>query len=90
MAGRLDALAGELCGGRLVAVHEGGYSDVYVPFCGLAVIEALSGRRTAVADPYLPEVTNWGYQGLQPQQEAVVAAAEALLPRLREKCAGLK
>lgn len=44
--------AGALCGGRLVAVHEGGYSEAQVPFCGLAVIEALAGRRTEVQDPF--------------------------------------
>lgn len=37
-------------GGRLVVVHEGGYSEAYVPFCGLAVIEELSGVRSAVRD----------------------------------------
>ncbi|WP_437882236.1 class II histone deacetylase [Pseudomonas sp. LRF_L74] len=41
------------CGGRLVLVHEGGYSEAYVPFCGLAAIEELSGVRTAVEDPML-------------------------------------
>jgi len=45
-------LAEEICGGRLVAVHEGGYAEVVVPFCGLAVVEQLSGRRTAVVDPF--------------------------------------
>ncbi|MDC7717201.1 class II histone deacetylase [Vogesella sp. DC21W] len=39
--------------GKLVLVHEGGYAEAYVPFCGLAVLEALSGVRTAVADPLL-------------------------------------
>ncbi|MCS5959802.1 hypothetical protein LNP74_04060 [Klebsiella pneumoniae subsp. pneumoniae] len=29
-------------------VHEGGYAESYVPFCGLAVMEALSGIRTEV------------------------------------------
>ncbi|MCB2128987.1 MAG: class II histone deacetylase [Rhodobacteraceae bacterium] len=51
-----QALMGEaaaLCGGRLVAIHEGGYADAYVPFCGLAVIEELSGHRTPVMDPWL-------------------------------------
>ena len=43
-----------LCGGRLVAVHEGGYAEAAVPFCGLAVIEELSGHRTPVEDPFLP------------------------------------
>lgn len=50
------AAADTLCGGRVVMVHEGGYSEHYVPFCGLAVIESLSGRRTAVVDPMLEEI----------------------------------
>lgn len=41
-----------LCGGRLVVVHEGGYAESAVPFCGLAVVEALSGIRTDVVDPF--------------------------------------
>lgn len=52
MTRRAKALAGELCGGRIVAVHEGGYSEAYVPFCGLAVIEELAGHRTEVMDPF--------------------------------------
>ncbi|QUG77321.1 class II histone deacetylase [Erwinia sp. E602] len=47
------AAADRLCGGRMVMVHEGGYSEHYVPFCGLAVMESLSGRRTTVNDPML-------------------------------------
>ena len=43
--------AEELCGGRLVLVHEGGYSEVHVPFCGHAVIEELSGSAIAAPDP---------------------------------------
>ena len=49
----LRETAETLCGGRLVLVHEGGYSEAYVPFCGHAVIEELSGRRTAAVDPAL-------------------------------------
>jgi acetoin utilization deacetylase AcuC-like enzyme len=41
----------EATGGRLAVIHEGGYSDYYVPFCGLAVVEALAGTRTGVEDP---------------------------------------
>jgi hypothetical protein len=35
-------------GGRVVALHEGGYSDLYVPFCGLAAVEGLAGVRSKV------------------------------------------
>ena len=44
--------ADELCDGRLVVVHEGGYSESYVPFCGLAIVEELSGHKTEVLDPF--------------------------------------
>jgi acetoin utilization deacetylase AcuC-like enzyme len=44
--------AERLCDGRLVVVHEGGYAESAVPFCGLAIIETLSGIRTDVADPF--------------------------------------
>jgi acetoin utilization deacetylase AcuC-like enzyme len=54
---RLKQAAGDLCAGRLVMVHEGGYSEVYVPFCGHATIEALSGSAITAPDP-LAETLN--------------------------------
>lgn len=51
MASRIKALADELCTGKLICVHEGGYSELMVPFCGLAIVEELSGQRTDVIDP---------------------------------------
>ena len=53
MARQVMELADEICGGRVVAVHEGGYAEVVVPFCGLATIEQLSGIATDVVDPFL-------------------------------------
>jgi acetoin utilization deacetylase AcuC-like enzyme len=69
---QLLGAAEDHCAGRIIFIHEGGYSKDYVPFCGLAVVEALSGVRTSVNDPYLEEAQSLGYQGLQPHQEAVV------------------
>ena len=43
--------ADRLCDGRLTLVHEGGYSEVYVPFCGHAVLEELSQSDIAAPDP---------------------------------------
>lgn len=43
--------ADALCDGKLVLVHEGGYSEAYVPFCGHAVIEELSGSAHSAPDP---------------------------------------
>lgn len=45
------ATADELCGSRLVLVHEGGYSEVYVPFCGHAVLQQIAGAMTDAPDP---------------------------------------
>ncbi|HGS6999720.1 TPA: class II histone deacetylase, partial [Klebsiella pneumoniae] len=53
MTGLVQQAADRLCGGRLVMVHEGGYAESYVPFCGLAVMETLSGIKTEVQDPLL-------------------------------------
>jgi acetoin utilization deacetylase AcuC-like enzyme len=75
-------LADSLCHGRLLAVHEGGYSTAYVPFCGLATMEELTGERTEVIDPFLPLFTGMGGQALQPHQAQVIEAAAALVTRI--------
>jgi acetoin utilization deacetylase AcuC-like enzyme len=49
---KMKELAGKVCDGKLVLVHEGGYSEVYVPFCGHATIEALSGSNITAPDPF--------------------------------------
>ena len=74
--------ADELCAGRLVLSHEGGYSPIYVPFCGLAVVEELSGRKSIAGDPYAEHVATAGGQDLQPHQQAVLGDAAALVDRL--------
>ncbi|MEZ5774068.1 MAG: class II histone deacetylase [Hyphomicrobiaceae bacterium] len=71
--------ADELCGGRLVMTHEGGYSATYVPYCGLAVLEEMSGIRTHVQDPWAPLMAEWGYQDLQPHQAAIIDKAATLI-----------
>lgn len=37
--------------GRLVAAHEGGYSELYVPFCGHSMLEEMSGSTIRSQDP---------------------------------------
>ena len=44
------AVADQLCGGRVMMAHEGGYSEVYVPFCGHAVLEELA--QSPITAPY--------------------------------------
>lgn len=48
---RMKDAAQAHCNGRLVLVHEGGYSEVYVPFAGHATIAALSGSSITAPDP---------------------------------------
>jgi acetoin utilization deacetylase AcuC-like enzyme len=69
--------AGELCDGNLVIVHEGGYSPAHSPFLGLGVVEGLTGIRTEVVDPYVPDLARLPEQELLPHHEQAVAAAAA-------------
>ena len=78
----LKAAAERLCGGRIVMVHEGGYSESYVPYCGLAVLEALAGIDTGVEDSWAPRMAAWGQQSLQPHQAEAIAQAERLLANI--------
>ena len=79
---RLMQAADSLCGGKLVLVHEGGYSEAYVPFCGQAIVETLSGRRTQVIDPFLDFVMAQQpppeFQTLENQRLADMAATYGL------------
>ena len=50
---RIMDTAERLCGGKLALVHEGGYAEAYVPFCGHATIQTLAGSSTEAADPML-------------------------------------
>lgn len=69
------AAADELAGGRLVACHEGGYSESYVPFCGLAMIETLASVDSGVVDPFAERFAQLPGQDLQPHQEAAIEQA---------------
>ena len=46
--------AKEICNDRLVFAHEGGYSEVHVPFCAHAVLQELSGSKIDAGDPLAP------------------------------------
>jgi len=72
------AAAGDLCGGRMVMTHEGGYNPAHVPFCGLAVVEALCGQHT-VDDPFHPLLSAMAGQELQPAQQAAIDKVAGLL-----------
>lgn len=81
-AKKLLALADELTEGRIVFSHEGGYSAVYVPFCGLAVIEEMSGHRTAVDDAFEEGWRENPAHILRDEQRDAVDLAAALVERV--------
>lgn len=78
----LMTAARALCGGRLLMTHEGGYSPMYVPYCGLAVLEEMTGIKTPIEDPWEPHMKTWGGHALQPHQAAAIEAAAALVNRI--------
>ena len=67
MTEHVMALADRHCDGRLALVHEGGYAEAIVPFCGVAIMEALSGERSGVEDPTLAMFEAW-----QPNERQVM------------------
>ena len=82
IAERLINVADSVCEGRIVFSHEGGYSPVHVPYCGLAVLEALSGIRTEVSDPFELSVGNSPTKPLTQWQDAEIEQAAELARRL--------
>lgn len=75
----LKQAAERLCGGKLIMSHEGGYSASYVPYCGLAVMEELSGFRTGIDDPFLGTLKGYVGQELQPWQISEIEKAAELV-----------
>lgn len=72
MASRVRSVAIDICGGRLVAVQEGGYSVDHMPYCTLAIVEALAGLEPALAgDPLEMDVPS----KLQESERSAVLAA---------------
>lgn len=67
--------AHDICDDRLMMTHEGGYSAMTVPFCGLKVLETLAKKESGVVDPTGPIVAGMGGQDLQPHQAALIQKA---------------
>ncbi|MDR9440854.1 MAG: class II histone deacetylase, partial [Halomonas sp.] len=72
MTRQVRELAERRCHGRLVMVHEGGYSEGYVPLCGHAVVQVLADSDITVPDPQDEEIAAWPYQALQPHQRELI------------------
>ncbi len=74
----LLAAADRLCGGRLVLLHEGGYSTLAVPYCGLAILEQLTGHSTGVPFNEATDGDPASRPLQQHERDAVAAAATNL------------
>ncbi len=75
---KMKSLANRFCNGKLLVMHEGGYSPAYTPFCGISVVEALTGINTGVKDPFFEILSGYGMQELQPHQAEMIAQSAAL------------
>jgi len=69
MASQAKKVADKYAKGRLVCLHEGGYSEGYVPFCSHAIVEELSGITTDVGDPFVYAMAGTTYNELLPHQK---------------------
>lgn len=74
----LRKLAETHCGGKMVALHEGGYSTAYVPFCCHSVVEEMSGVKTDVEDPFFIVYSTTPYNVLADHQKARVDEVRAM------------
>lgn len=72
----LDA-ADELCDGRLMMTHEGGYSPTYVPLCGVEVLSEMADVPVDVIHPLYVGYDTMPEQVLNEAQRATIAAAKA-------------
>ena len=74
MAEEVLKLADKFSQGRVVATHEGGYSELYVPFCGLVVLEAFAGKSSGIKDSIVEDsqaMTRRDQQLLSHQKEMI-------------------
>ncbi len=82
MTGKVKGWVDANSDGKLLCVHEGGYSAEYVPFCGLAVIEQLSGIESGCVDGAGTYADLQTGQDLQPHQADAIAEAKKAAPLL--------
>ena len=82
MTRQVMAFADDICDGRLMMAHEGGYSEVDVPFCGHGVLEEMSGSKITAADPmadlYVKRQPGQAHQRLVSSEIAQIRAALGL------------
>ena len=69
--------AAESANHKLMVAHEGGYNAVYSPFCGLFVLQQLSGIKK-LDDPF-DHIENYPGQELYPHQKNDIDEAAKLV-----------
>ena len=77
---RILAAAGELCDGRLVLCHEGGYSSAYVPTAAWRSSSGWPGPNSVV-DPWLDDDRTVAALPLRADEAAAVDAAAEIASR---------
>jgi acetoin utilization deacetylase AcuC-like enzyme len=70
-------IAEEFAGGRLVILQEGGYSELYAPYCTFAIIETLAECRTG-----LPEPVTADYIAARPEHTTIGPSGESALMQI--------
>jgi len=80
MTRKLMDIADEVCGGKLMMTHEGGYNATYAPFCGLFVLQELSGV-TQLSDPFA-HGNDYPGQELKSHEASIVDEAKKLVATL--------
>ena len=67
-------VAAEVCDGRIMMTHEGGYSPTYVPICGVSVLSEMSGVPVDIIDPLYAGFDTMPEHAVSPAQRDVIAA----------------
>lgn len=78
MAASMVKTARELCGGRLMMAHEGGYHAASVPFLALPVFEELTGLSAGIENPVSALAASFPPSPLLAHQEAPIEAARRI------------
>jgi acetoin utilization deacetylase AcuC-like enzyme len=76
----LTAAAARLCDNKIMATHEGGYNAVYSPFCGLFVLQELSGVKK-LDDPFNHADQYPGHE-LKAHEKLIIERASEILSEI--------
>ena len=75
MTRRLLELAKEVCDGRMVTLQEGGYNSDHMPYCNLAIVEAMGRLEPTFATDPLDMDVNGSVREIE--REAIAAVADS-------------